>query len=211
MKNKIKYYSSDGVISTGQFGNGQTSVQQERHSKRTQIFTFTIGLHPCTAEEKEFWGNLHHLIYLTTQDTATWLSFQYAVLRGLDWGMKMALWLGPGVSMHVWEEMETQGNFICPPSSNWNESEALFFYAGQPKTCRKCGSTTHLAVNCEMTLCKNCRSGERSTGDCPQPRKCNVCGSNTHTFRDCPQSYANRTPQLNHDSEQVTIMTERIL
>uniref|UniRef100_A0A667X9J1 CCHC-type domain-containing protein n=1 Tax=Myripristis murdjan TaxID=586833 RepID=A0A667X9J1_9TELE len=70
------------------------------------------------------------------------------------------------------------------------------FYAGQPKTCRKCGSTSHLAADCNATFCRNCQRVDHYTKDCDQPMRCNLCGSNTHTFRGCPKSYANRTRQV---------------
>uniref|UniRef100_A0A667XHW8 CCHC-type domain-containing protein n=1 Tax=Myripristis murdjan TaxID=586833 RepID=A0A667XHW8_9TELE len=69
------------------------------------------------------------------------------------------------------------------------------FYAGQPKTCRKCGSSCHLAANCNVTFCRNCQSTAHTTKDCNQPMRCNLCSSSTHTFRSCPQSYANRARQ----------------
>ncbi|KAL7399702.1 hypothetical protein ABVT39_010838 [Epinephelus coioides] len=67
------------------------------------------------------------------------------------------------------------------------------FYAGQPKTCRKCGSSSHLAADCNTTFCRNCQCADHYTKDCDQPRRCNLCGSSSHTFRGCPESYANRT------------------
>lgn len=69
------------------------------------------------------------------------------------------------------------------------------FYSGQPKECRKCGSLDHLAVNCEMEVCRHCKSREHSSKECPLPRKCNLCGAETHRFRDCPQAYSNKMKQ----------------
>uniref|UniRef100_A0A3B5AF18 CCHC-type domain-containing protein n=1 Tax=Stegastes partitus TaxID=144197 RepID=A0A3B5AF18_9TELE len=111
---------------------------------------------------------------VATEDIATWLSFHCTVLRSIELRDEDGIrWdqLGP-IRGHV-------------------------FYAGQPKTCRKCGCLSHLAVSCSATFCRNCKSTSHNTNDCDQPMKCNLCGSDTHTFRRCPQSYANKARQSN--------------
>uniref|UniRef100_A0A8C5E7U6 CCHC-type domain-containing protein n=1 Tax=Gouania willdenowi TaxID=441366 RepID=A0A8C5E7U6_GOUWI len=80
------------------------------------------------------------------------------------------------------------------------------FYAGQPKTCRKCGCSSHLVVNCDATYCRNCKSSAHNTKDCNQPMKCNLCGSDAHTFRKCPESYANKTRQMQGKLQRYYLM-----
>ena len=65
------------------------------------------------------------------------------------------------------------------------------YYAGQPKLCRKCGATDHLAATCTATVCSRCR-GNHPTAECTVPVQCNLCQSQDHLFKDCPQAYANR-------------------
>lgn len=172
----------------------------------------SVALNPLSERESKTVTVIMFSEKITTEDIATWLSFQCSVLRGIELRDEDGIRTG---ARRFYVRLRRDGNsgqlHHLPSTIQLGSVRGHVFYAGQPKTCRKCGSTTHLAVKCEMTLCKNCQSGDHSTRDCPQPRKCNLCGSNTHTFRDCPQSYANRTrqPNFNHDSEQVTITMER--
>ena len=43
-----------------------------------------------------------------------------------------------------------------------------------------------------MNVCRNCKSSDHTTAQCPTPVKCNLCSSANHCFKDCPQAYSNR-------------------
>uniref|UniRef100_A0A3B4GDQ6 CCHC-type domain-containing protein n=1 Tax=Pundamilia nyererei TaxID=303518 RepID=A0A3B4GDQ6_9CICH len=122
-----------------------------------------------------------HSEYVRVEDIKTWLSFKCSVLRGLD--LKDEDGIRTGAYRYV-------------------------FYPGQPKTCHKCGSNDHLAMECVNVVCRNCKSGEHIIKDCPYPKNCNLCGKEDHTFRSCPQSYANwlRMPQV-QQAEETPVVT----
>ena len=65
-----------------------------------------------------------------------------------------------------------------------------FRYVGQPRTCRLCGQTNHLASACHTITCFNCEKSGHLASDCPCPVYCNICKSPTHRARACPFSWS---------------------
>lgn len=61
-----------------------------------------------------------------------------------------------------------------------------FWYPGQVKTCRRCGSTDHFAATCRSFRCFNCEKPGHRHEDCPEAKLCSVCKSPSHAFRHCP-------------------------
>uniref|UniRef100_A0A672LXE5 CCHC-type domain-containing protein n=1 Tax=Sinocyclocheilus grahami TaxID=75366 RepID=A0A672LXE5_SINGR len=85
---------------------------------------------------------------------------------------------------------------LCPRANC--QIRGYVFYNGQPKECRKCGSLDHIAANCELEICRHCKSKEHGSKDSQLPKKCNLCGAESHRYRDCPHAYSNKTKQQNH-------------
>ncbi len=114
------------------------------------------------------------------------------------WSSQMKTALEQGARrfyVHLRREGDSGGRHHLLSTIQLGPIRGHIFYAGQPKTCRKCGSATHLAANCTTTVCWNCHSADHITKDCDQPRRCNLCNSSTHTFQSCPRSYANHARQ----------------
>ncbi len=94
---------------------------------------------------------------------------------------------------------DAEGNYHHLPSLiQLGPIRGYVFYNGQPKECSKCGSLDHIAVNCELEMCRHCKSKEHGSKDCQLPKKCNLCGAESHRFRDCPHAYSNKTKQQNY-------------
>ena len=137
---------------------------------------------------------------VTTEDICTWLSFHCSVLRSMELRDEGGIGTEARRFYVQLRREEASGRLQHLPSTiQLGPIRGHVFYAGQPKICRKCGSLSHLAANCNATTCRNCKSTAHNTKDCNQPMRCNLCGSTTHTFRGFPQSYANRT-RLNNPS-----------
>ena len=62
----------------------------------------------------------------------------------------------------------------------------LVQYEGQPMTCRKCDSRTHLAANCSA---KRCGRVGHINADCPESSLCQGCGSSEHHLAQCDTSF----------------------
>ena len=60
-----------------------------------------------------------------------------------------------------------------------------FYHDGQIKTCRKCGSSSHLARDCTHQVCFNCNERGHTARDCEGPMLCCICKSRDHKAIDC--------------------------
>lgn len=144
-----------------------------------------------------------HSEYVRGEDIKIWLSFKCVVMRGLDLKDKDGIRTGAyRFYVHLHRDENSGDLTHLPPIIQLGAIRGYVFYAGQPKTCRKCGGNDHLAAECDNVVCKNCNSDEHIA------RKCNLCGGEGHNFRACPQSYANRVkrPQL-QQLEEIPMLT----
>uniref|UniRef100_A0A3Q2VGS0 CCHC-type domain-containing protein n=1 Tax=Haplochromis burtoni TaxID=8153 RepID=A0A3Q2VGS0_HAPBU len=144
-----------------------------------------------------------HSEYVRGEDIKIWLSFKCVVMRGLDLKDEDGIRTGAyRFYVHLHRDENSGDLTHLPPIIQLGAIRGYVFYAGQPKTCSKCGGNDHLAAECDNVVCKNCNSDEHIA------RKCNLCGGEGHNFRACPQSYANRVkrPQL-QQLEEIPMLT----
>ena len=133
---------------------------------------------------------------IVLQDIETWLSRYCTVNKGVDLKDEDGIRTGARRFDVKLRREENNGSMQLqhvPSIIQLGPVRGHVFYQGQAKDCRRCGSLSHLAAECDITFCKNCNSSSHETRDCEQPLRCNLCRENTHTFRNCPHSYANRT------------------
>nr|KAF6359318.1 hypothetical protein mPipKuh1_019050 [Pipistrellus kuhlii] len=64
-------------------------------------------------------------------------------------------------------------------------------YKGQPKTCFKCGSQTHLSGSCTQDRCFRCGEEGHLSPYCRKGIVCNLCGKRGHAFAQCPKAVHN--------------------
>lgn len=83
-----------------------------------------------------------------------------------------------------------------------------FCYVGQPRTCRLCGQTNHLASACQTITCFNCEKSGHLASDCPCPVYCNICKSPTHRACTCPFSWSRLVDFPASTSESAPLNTE---
>uniref|UniRef100_A0A673HXQ7 CCHC-type domain-containing protein n=1 Tax=Sinocyclocheilus rhinocerous TaxID=307959 RepID=A0A673HXQ7_9TELE len=131
------------------------------------------------------------LIYserIKVEDTATWLSMHCTVLNTSLMRDEDGIKTGAS-KFQVRLKKDAEGNYHHLPSLiQLGPIRGYVFYNGQPKECRKFGSLDHIAANCELEICRHCKSKEHGSKDCQLPKKCNLCGAESHRFRDCPHS-----------------------
>ncbi|KAM5245917.1 zinc finger CCHC domain-containing protein 3 [Ctenodactylus gundi] len=65
------------------------------------------------------------------------------------------------------------------------------WYKGQPKTCFKCGSRTHMSGNCTQDRCFRCGEEGHQSPFCRKGIVCNLCGKQGHAFAQCPKAVHN--------------------
>ncbi|XP_035692198.1 protein IWS1 homolog [Branchiostoma floridae] len=65
-----------------------------------------------------------------------------------------------------------------------------FNYAGQPRSCHRCGSTAHFVADCPETKCGKCWELGHVAKDCNNQMKCSVCLEAGHSARTCHKSFA---------------------
>ena len=75
-----------------------------------------------------------------------------------------------------------------------------FRYEGQPRTCRHCHQTGHVARTCHSIICYNCDQTGHLAPDCPEPILCNICKAEGHTAKNCPFSWSRAVPGNAHDN-----------
>ncbi|XP_067833230.1 zinc finger CCHC domain-containing protein 3-like [Heptranchias perlo] len=104
--------------------------------------------------------------------------------------------------------LDAHGNIVHPPSSfAIGGSRGYITYVGQPRVCRTCGKSGHLANTCTATVCKNCKQEGHQTKDCKESKRCNLCGLEGHLYRVCPErnlSYAQAAKNNTAEEEGAT-------
>ena len=65
----------------------------------------------------------------------------------------------------------------------------LVRHQGQPMTCRKCDSRTHLAANCSAKRCFNCGCVGHINADCSESSLSQACGSPEQHLAQCNTSF----------------------
>ncbi|XP_052568605.1 zinc finger CCHC domain-containing protein 3-like [Peromyscus californicus insignis] len=65
------------------------------------------------------------------------------------------------------------------------------WYKGQPKTCFKCGSRTHMSSTCTQDRCYRCGEEGHKSPYCRKVIMCNLCGKGGHMFAQCPKAAHN--------------------
>ncbi|XP_003802662.1 zinc finger CCHC domain-containing protein 3 [Otolemur garnettii] len=65
------------------------------------------------------------------------------------------------------------------------------WYKGQPKTCFKCGSRTHMSGSCTQDRCFRCGEEGHLSPFCRKGIVCNLCGKRGHAFAQCPKAVHN--------------------
>lgn len=168
------------------------------HQKKDSPRLSKVLLIPLSEREPKTVTVIMYSEKVATEDIVTWLSYHCTVLRSMELRDEDGIRTGAR-RFYVRLRREANSDLLhhLPSTIQLGPIRGQVFYAGQPKTCRKCGCSSHLAASCSATYCRNCKSTLHNTKDCDQPMKCNLCGSDTHTFRRCPESYANKARQSN--------------
>lgn len=65
------------------------------------------------------------------------------------------------------------------------------WYKGQPKTCFRCGSRTHMSGTCTQDRCFRCGEEGHLSPYCRKVIVCNLCGKRGHAFAQCPKAVHN--------------------
>ena len=76
---------------------------------------------------------------------------------------------------------------LAIPQSIFVAGELLrIWYPSQPKMCRCCGDTGHVAAKCSSVRCFNCEAPGHRQEDCTSPRLCSICLCQEHNILACP-------------------------
>ena len=164
-----------------------------------------VKLIPLSERENKSVTVIMYSENVTKEDIQTWLSFHCEVTNGIELRDQDGIMTGARRYYCKLRRDQESGQLQHLPSKiQLGRVRGNVFYQGQPRTCNKCGSPSHLAADCNSnTFCRHCRTSTHNTRDCVEPKKCNLCGATTHTFRSCPSSYANRTaPRRATDDDQ---------
>ncbi|XP_058642404.1 zinc finger CCHC domain-containing protein 3-like [Onychostoma macrolepis] len=129
------------------------------------------------------------------EDISTWLSLHCSFTKAFQ--IKDVDGVKTGASrFHVRLRTNEKGELSHLPSMiQLGSIRGFVFYNGQPKECRKCGSLSHLAAQCDAVFCRNCKNHGHNSKACNAPMKCNLCGATNHRFQDCPSAYVNKARQ----------------
>ena len=77
-------------------------------------------------------------------------------------------------------------NLAIPPTIFVAGELLRIWYPSQPKMCRRCGDTGHVAAKCSSVRCFNCEAPGHRQEDCKSPRLCSICLSQEHNISACP-------------------------
>lgn len=73
------------------------------------------------------------------------------------------------------------------PSAAYIAGEVVyFFYASQPRTCRRCGLEGHMARSCSAVWCYSCEKPGHHSSECNEPPRCSVCLESSHDLAGYP-------------------------
>ena len=73
------------------------------------------------------------------------------------------------------------------PCSIHVAGEALSIkYSSQPRSCRRCGGSGHLANDCKQPRCYNCDLPGHRAMECEESVLCGVCFRSNHPLSECP-------------------------
>ena len=151
-----------------------------------------IKMVPLSERESKTVTVLMYSENVTNEDINTWMRLKCEVQRYIEVVDRDGIKTGERRFFIKLRRDLASGELLHLPSTiQLGRVRGNCFYPGQPKTCRKCGSLSHLAAECSRSYCRNCNSDNHTTRDCDQPLRCNLCGASNHTFSTCPKSYAN--------------------
>ena len=77
-------------------------------------------------------------------------------------------------------------NLPIPPTIFVAGELVRIWYPTQPKMCRRCGDTKHVAANCSSFRCHNCEAPGHLANVCPRSKLCSICLGEDHTVISCP-------------------------
>ena len=98
------------------------------------------------------------------------------------------------------------------PSAAYIAGEVVyFFYASQPRTCRRCGFEGHMARSCSAVRCYSCEKPGHRSSECEEPRRCSVCLESSHDLAGCPFVFysANVAPPVPGAATYAAIVDQR--
>uniref|UniRef100_M3XLK8 CCHC-type domain-containing protein n=1 Tax=Latimeria chalumnae TaxID=7897 RepID=M3XLK8_LATCH len=127
-------------------------------------------------------------------DILYWLRKQCTVLGDLDPIYdRFGFWVG-GYKVRVRLEATEYAIKHLPSIITIGRNRGFLFYAGQPKTCFKCGSKQHLSSYCPKLVCGKCGQQGHLSQNCEAEVLCNPCKNTGHFYLQCPRSARNYSP-----------------
>nr|XP_014344542.1 PREDICTED: uncharacterized protein LOC106703704 [Latimeria chalumnae] len=124
-------------------------------------------------------------------DVLCWLKQHCTVLGDLSSIYdKYRFWVG-GYKVRVRLHPTEFGIRHLPNLINIGRDRGFLFYAGQPKTCHKCGSVRHISPDCPKVVCTKCGQQGHFSANCKEEIVCNFCQKKGHLYLHCPDSAHN--------------------
>ena len=77
-------------------------------------------------------------------------------------------------------------NLVIPPTICIAGELIRVWYPTQPKMCRRCGDSSHIAAKCTSFRCFNCEVPGHRVEECPSKIHCSICLSLDHAVLACP-------------------------
>uniref|UniRef100_A0A8C2LWM3 CCHC-type domain-containing protein n=1 Tax=Cricetulus griseus TaxID=10029 RepID=A0A8C2LWM3_CRIGR len=125
------------------------------------------------------------------EDIVTWLKRHCDVLAGpVKVTDRFGIWTGE-YKCEI-ELRQGEGGVRHLPGAFFLGTERGYsWYKGQPKTCFKCGSRTHMSNTCRQDRCFRCGEEGHLSPYCRKVIVCNLCGKRGHAFAQCPKAVHN--------------------
>ncbi|XP_036031891.1 zinc finger CCHC domain-containing protein 3-like [Onychomys torridus] len=125
------------------------------------------------------------------EDIVTWLKRHCDVLAlPMKVNDRFGIWTGE-YKCEI-ELRQGEGGVRHLPGSFFLGTERGYsWYKGQPKTCFKCGSQTHMTGTCTQDRCYRCGEEGHKSPYCRKIIICNLCGKGGHVFAQCPKAVQN--------------------